>query len=94
MTRWWGLGLAALLAGACMAAMVWGAGALGRWVETGRAGVAVTAGSVAAAPDRDLTNPLPADPDTVALGRRLFMQNCAFWGGRRGGSRTVAESHF
>ena len=62
--------LAVLLVGA--------ARAVARWV------VETPEPAVAAQPSADLANPLPPDAETVALGRRIYLQNCAFCSAERG----------
>ncbi len=52
--------------------LVGAARAVARWVVEAPPPVA------AAPPASELVNPLKPDAETVALGRRLFLQNCAF----------------
>ncbi len=52
--------------------------AVARWVVEAPPPVA------AAPPASELVNPLKPDAETVALGRRLFLQNCAFCHGPGG----------
>ncbi len=58
--------------------MVGAARAVARWV------VETPAPAVAAQPSAELANPLPPDAETVALGRRIYLQNCAFCHGPGG----------
>ena len=57
---------------------VWAARSVARWV------VAQPESPVATSTGTELSNPLVPDAATVALGRRLFMQNCAFCHGAGG----------
>jgi mono/diheme cytochrome c family protein len=60
--------------------VVYGVGGVRRWVAapSGRSGTATTS------PAEEPANPLSPTPETLALGRRLFMQNCAFCHGPGG----------
>jgi copper transport protein len=61
-----------------VALAAWSIRAVARWV------VSVPEPAPAAPPSAELVNPLPPDAQTIALGRRLYMQNCAFCHGPGG----------